>query len=63
MGYDPIVHCVDASELRYVYEIPTEAGTRYFNTVDYTGGNTRVWSTIEVERRKSPLRNCIDLNN
>jgi hypothetical protein len=57
MGYDPTVHRVDDRGLRYIYEIPTEAGTRYFKTADLlyhrrvpfpTGGNTRVWSAIEV---------------
>jgi hypothetical protein len=58
MGYDTTVHRINDKGIRYVYEIPTENGTRYFKTGDLlahqrvlciTGRNTRVWKAIEVK--------------
>ncbi|KAF7776854.1 hypothetical protein Agabi119p4_5247 [Agaricus bisporus var. burnettii] len=59
MGYDPTVHRIkEEGESRYVYEIPTENGIRYFKAIDslahprvlcITGRKTRVWKAIEVK--------------
>ncbi|XP_006457561.1 hypothetical protein AGABI2DRAFT_123418 [Agaricus bisporus var. bisporus H97] len=58
MGYDPTVHRIKDNESQYVYEIPTEDGTRYFKTIHLlahhkslciTGKKTRVWKTVEVK--------------
>jgi hypothetical protein len=58
MGYDPTIHRTEGEELQYVYEIPTENGTRYFRTIDslahrrvlcITGRKTRVWRAVEVK--------------
>ncbi|XP_006457560.1 hypothetical protein AGABI2DRAFT_181722 [Agaricus bisporus var. bisporus H97] len=59
MGYDPTVHRIKEEEKsQYVYEIPTENGTRYFKTIaslahprvlSITGRKTRVWKTVEVK--------------
>ncbi|KAF7776467.1 hypothetical protein Agabi119p4_4860 [Agaricus bisporus var. burnettii] len=57
MGYDPTVHRIKDNEPRYVYEIPTDKGTRYFKTIhllayrkghSITGRKTRVWKAVEV---------------
>ncbi|EKM75053.1 hypothetical protein AGABI1DRAFT_132590 [Agaricus bisporus var. burnettii JB137-S8] len=58
MGYDPTVHRIKDNESQYVYEIPTEDGTRYFKTIHLlarhkslciTGKKTRVWKVVEVK--------------
>ncbi|XP_006457559.1 hypothetical protein AGABI2DRAFT_123416 [Agaricus bisporus var. bisporus H97] len=58
MGYDPTVHRIKDNEPRYVYEIPTDKGTRYFKTIhllayrkghSITGRKTRVWKAVEVK--------------
>ncbi|KAF7776856.1 hypothetical protein Agabi119p4_5249 [Agaricus bisporus var. burnettii] len=59
MGYDPTVHRIEEEKKsKYVYEIPTENGTRYFKTIDslahprvlcITGRKTRVWKAVEVK--------------
>ncbi|KAF7776855.1 hypothetical protein Agabi119p4_5248 [Agaricus bisporus var. burnettii] len=58
MGYDPTVHRIKDNESQYLYEIPTENGTRYFKTIHLlahhkslciTGKKTRVWKAVEVK--------------
>ncbi|EKM75056.1 hypothetical protein AGABI1DRAFT_95165 [Agaricus bisporus var. burnettii JB137-S8] len=58
MGYDPTIHRIKDNEPQYVYEIPTEDGTRYFRTIHLlarhkslciTGKKTRVWKVVEVK--------------
>ncbi|EKM75059.1 hypothetical protein AGABI1DRAFT_132597 [Agaricus bisporus var. burnettii JB137-S8] len=58
MGYDPTVHRIKDNKSQYVYEIPTEDGTRYFKTIHLlarhkslyiTGKKTRVWKAVEVK--------------
>ncbi|EKM75060.1 hypothetical protein AGABI1DRAFT_109663 [Agaricus bisporus var. burnettii JB137-S8] len=59
MGYDPTVHRIkEEKKSKYVYEIPTENGTRYFKTIAslahprvlcITGRKTRVWQAVEVK--------------